>query len=148
MPPCFLGSVCPATRDSNAAFGGTARKETKDKETIIKVPYKVTVTARKRPLDNGQFRTDIEPNRVLDLDDIARGRSQGSSRARSDASRLCLTNCRPRARIFSSSPRAAAVTSRSSPSGAAPKSASDRCGRFSDRIYKINRIKKGRHEIG
>ena len=45
----------------------------------MKVPYKVKVNARRRPMPNGQFQTDIEPNRVLDLDDIARDWAEQSA---------------------------------------------------------------------
>ena len=45
----------------------------------MKVPYRVKVNARRRPLANGQFQTDIEPNRILDLDDIAKDWAEQSA---------------------------------------------------------------------
>lgn len=45
----------------------------------MRVPCKVRVNARKRPLANGQYQTDVEPNRILDLEDIAKNWAEQSA---------------------------------------------------------------------
>ena len=45
----------------------------------MKAPYKVKVNARNRPLSNGEYQTDVEPNRVLDLEDIAKDWAEQSA---------------------------------------------------------------------
>ena len=44
----------------------------------MNAPSKVRVRTRAKPLANGEFQTDIEPNMVLDLEDIAKGWSEQS----------------------------------------------------------------------
>ena len=39
----------------------------------MKAPYKVKIRTRTKPMRNGQYQTDVVPNAVLDVSDIAKG---------------------------------------------------------------------------
>lgn len=58
---------------------GTGEKTSKDREETMKVLSRVRVNARNKPLANGQYQTDIVPNAVLDMEDIAKGWAEQSA---------------------------------------------------------------------
>ena len=91
---------------------------------------KVRAKACKKQLANGNFQAVIEPNAVLDIEDVAKGwsrsararsRRDGLSKARRLLSGSSSTSFRREESTSSSSRRGADATRRLNPSAAAPK---------------------------